>query len=170
MWTARVELAWFLAGLTALIVGALIYITDRDPNTVYFLSTNFSLFHARPDIFGQLGNHFPTLLHSFALILITAAVIGSQKVSAILVSLIWMLTELIFEIAQTQFISELIATHIPSWFGTIPVLENTRSYFLLGTFDVMDLLSIVAGSVTAYVLIQLTKRSSKNEALKIQTI
>lgn len=166
----RVELLWFLLGLAALIAGVLVYILERNPDTVYFLSRSFSLFHTKLEIFGRHGDYLPTLLHSFALILMTAAAIGKHKVSAITVTLFWMLIEIVFELAQTQFIGSLIVSHIPQWFESVPVLENTYRYFRYGNFNTMDMASIVVGSAAAYVLIQLTKRSNNNEALEIQTV
>lgn len=166
----KVELLWFILGIMALMFGTLVYITERNPDAVYFLSANLSLFHAKLEIFGWHGDYLPTLLHSFALVVITAAAIGKHKVSAITITLMWMLTEMLFELAQIKFISNIITTYIPNWFEALPVLENAYSYFQYGSFNGIDLISIVIGSVAAYVLIQKTKRSSTNDECETQTI
>ena len=166
----KVELLWFMLGVMALMFGTLVYITERNPDDIYFLSRSFSLFHAKLEIFGRHGDYLPTLLHSFALILMTATAIGKHKVSAITVTLFWMLIEISFELAQTQFMSNWILSNIPHWFEHLPVLENTYSYFTYGSFNAMDLAAILIGSVAAYLLIKLTKRSDNNDVLEIQTV
>jgi len=45
---------------------------------------------------------------------------------------------------------------MPSWFEGIPLLENTANYFILGSFDVMDLAAIAAGSLVAYLTMMCT--------------
>jgi len=167
--STKAELIWLATGLSSLILGTLVYITDRNPDTVYFLSENLSLFQTRSGTFGPFGDHLPTFLHCFALILMTAAVLGSQRISAIKVSLAWMFIDSTFEIAQAQAISKLITTYIPSWFGSTPILENTQAYLIYGKFDVIDLISIMVGGIAACVLIQLTKRINLNESFKTVT-
>jgi len=43
-----------------------------------------------------------------------------------------------------------IAANSPGWFSNIPFIENVPAYFLQGTFDVLDLVSIAVGAVAAY--------------------
>jgi len=44
----------------------------------------------------------------------------------------------------------------PSWFESIPFLENTKNFFLNGTFDVMDIFSIFTGTFTAFCVMIIT--------------
>jgi len=52
----------------------------------------------------------------------------------------------------------------PDWFAKFPFLENTENYFIKGTFDFFDLLSIAAGTVVAYfTLLISSKRRNVDE-------
>jgi hypothetical protein len=72
------------------------------------------------------------------------------------ICLAWFTLDCLFEVAQIDSSARWIAQHIPDWFSGVPFLENTASYFLFGTFDVLDLLSIAAGTVAAYVTIRIS--------------
>ena len=58
----------------------------------------------------------------------------------------------------TYFLPHWIAKIVPGWFNGIPFLENTVNYFLRGTFDPTDLVSIAGGTVAAYLTILLTQQ------------
>jgi len=44
----------------------------------------------------------------------------------------------------------------PDFFERIPFLENTRAYFLNGTFDAYDLVAFFIGGAVAYGLLLIT--------------
>jgi len=46
----------------------------------------------------------------------------------------------------------------PDFFQHIPFLENTRAYFLNGTFDVYDLAAFFIGALVGYGLLLVTGR------------
>ena len=50
---------------------------------------------------------------------------------------------------------------IPEWFDGIPFFENSKNYFLRGTFDFGDLAAITIGVVVAYFVLLTTKRKAK---------
>jgi hypothetical protein len=45
---------------------------------------------------------------------------------------------------------------VPDWFSGILFLENTKNYFLSGTFDFNDLTAIAVGTILAYFVLILT--------------
>jgi hypothetical protein len=47
---------------------------------------------------------------------------------------------------------------IPGSFEGIPILENTKGFFLRGTFDVYDLVAMAIGAAAAYVVLSVTMR------------
>ena len=61
-----------------------------------------------------------------------------------------------FELGQK--FNSLTPKIIPSWFSSIPFLENTRNYFLYGTFDFNDLTAITIGTLIAYFVLLSTKK------------
>ena len=146
-----------LAAISALIVGLSIYLFDRQPETVYFISNRFSFDGDTKPIFGIIGNYLPAFLHVYAFILLTAVVFAQSHRHILIICVGWLAVDSLFEIGQINLIAEAITVHIPGWFAGIPFLENTANYFLLGTFDTLDLLSIAAGTLAAYLIIILSK-------------
>ena len=146
-----------LIGLTVLILGTLIYLTDRPPDQSYFLyksSLNISLHNTLPNLFGTIGNNLPSFIHVFSFILITAGIISSKKKGYIIICAGWFLVDLIFELGQEY--SSLVLKNIPDWFSDVPFLENTNNYFFQGTFDVIDLAAVLFGSLTGYLVLIVT--------------
>jgi len=149
-------------GIGALSVGVLVYVFDRQPEFIYFLPGGLSLNSHLGSLFGGIGNHLPTFLHVYAFILLTVVVAAPSITKLIPICLAWFTLDTLFEVAQIDTIAQWIALHIPAWFAGIPFLENTSNYFLFGTFDVFDFLSIAAGTIAAYITVSvLTRRGSQ---------
>ena len=152
----------FTLGFSALSVGVLIYVFDRQPEFIYFLPGWLSLNSQPGGLFGNIGYYLPTFLHVYAFILLTAVVAVPSITKLFPVCLAWFTLDTLFEVAQLDTIAQWLAIHTPAWFAGIPFLENSTSYFLLGTFDAIDLLSIAAGTVAAYITVSvLTRRGSQ---------
>lgn len=151
-----------LIGLTTLILGSLVYVVDRPPDNtyfVYFRSLNISLYKILPNIFGLVGNSLPAFIHVFAFILITAGLISCHKTGFLIICLSWFLVDTVFELGQK--FNTWSASVIPDWFAGVPFLENSKNFFLQGTFDFFDLASIAFGTIAAYfVLLATVKRRS----------
>ena len=149
-----------LIGVAALFVGSLVYLVDRLPDHTYFIyisGLNISLYKIFPNIFGLVGNSLPSFIHVFSFILITAGFLFCQKRDCVIICLSWFLVDCAFEVGQGfhPWSSEIF----PDWFEGILFLENSRDYFVRGTFDFIDLLAIALGTVTAYcVLLAISKR------------
>ena len=141
-------------GVLALGLGIAVYALDRPAMQTYFIPNNLNTYAGTESIFGPLGNHLPTFLHTFAFCVITAAVLGGGRRGALIVCLFWLIIDSLFEIAQHTDISNVIVPFIPDWFTNVPVLENAENYFSQGQFDPVDLISILLGVVCAYVLIR----------------
>ena len=154
-----------LISTVALFLGLLVYLCDRQPEHVYFLSHGLVLAHGIHSLFGVVGNFLPTFVHVYAFILLTAAVAGSTRAWLIRICAAWFVIASVFEVAQHPAISSIVAAVVPAWFARIPVLDNTAVYFLNGTFDVLDLLSIALGTVAAYITVMLTTNGADARAL-----
>jgi hypothetical protein len=145
------------ASIAALVVGVLVYLVDRQPANIYFVPDWLMLTTNTEPIFGNIGNHLPTFLHVFAFILLTNLIVNPASRKLLLICISWFGIEALFEIGQITFISQWIAGHVPGWWVHIPFLENTSSYFVNGTFDILDLVSITVGAVTAFLVAQLSQ-------------
>ena len=163
--TKRPEVIQIIFAIGGLLIGLLVYLLDRQPDTVYFIPDWFSqTTHIEP-FFGHIGNYLPTFLHVYVFILLTTAVLQPAPKHIIPVCAAWFTIDSLFEVGQIQVIAQWIAGHVPEWFQKIPFLENTASYFQSGTFDIIDILSIAAGTLCAYLTIVLSiRRGQKNVA------
>lgn len=162
-WNAHINKVQVLIGLLGLFLGFATYIFSRPPDTIYFISKYF--FHvdhseAIPSILRVIGNYFPDFIHPFAFILITSGLIASyNRRCHLLICLCWFLLECFFELGQ--HFKESYLRIIPSWFDNVPFLENTKNFISYGTFDVIDVLSILAGTVSAFFVLSTTSERSK---------
>ncbi|HSD96245.1 MAG TPA: hypothetical protein VLB06_03785, partial [Sulfuricaulis sp.] len=96
----------------------------------------------------------------YAFILLTAAVVGFSQARLTGTCAAWFVVASLFEVAQHPAIAPIIAAEVPAWFTRVPILDNTAAYFLNGTFDPLDLLSIALGTIAACVTILLTRNSA----------
>ena len=149
-------------GATAFFIGILVYLVDRPPDQTYFVYKSFvniSLYHILPNLYGIIGNSLPSFAHVFSFILITAGLIASKKSQFIIICLFWFLIDSVFELGQK--FSTMFIKFIPGWFTSIPFLENTRDYFVRGTFSFGDMAAIFIGTITAYFILMITSERRK---------
>ena len=148
----------FSAAVIALTVGILVYLLDRPADTVYFVPDWWLLADFTPALFGSFGQYLPTFSHTFAFILLTTAVIAPHRKAAIVACAGWLVVNSFFEIAQRDDLAANIVRYLPGWFAEWPLLDNVAAYFLVGRFDPLDLVSIFAAAIAAYVLVLYSTR------------
>ena len=166
----RPELMALIIAVVVFLVGVLVYSIDRQPTQVYFLSDWMSLGDGTGSVFGALGQHLPTFVHVYTFILLTmAVVVPAEHYRQYLpwVCLGWFVFDSLFEIAQLDVIGRQIARWVPDWFAHVPFLENTASYFIVGTFDVLDLISIALGALAAYLTMHMIIKRSTHSATSV---
>jgi len=71
-----------------------------------------------------------------------------QKKSYFIICMSWFLVDTAFEVGQKFALWS--SSLVPDWFAEIPFLETSKSYFLQGTFDFIDMAAIALGSIAAY--------------------
>ena len=153
-----------IIGTAGLLIGCLVYIVDRPPEQTWFLSngvTEISLYTVLPSLFGSIGNYLPAFTHVFAFILLTAGLTSCRKRWYMVICIPWFLIDCGFELGQRYKTS--ICGIIPGWFAKVPVLENTRDFFVNGTFDWLDLGSICLGTIAAYAVLAITHKTIREE-------
>jgi hypothetical protein len=156
---SMINIRQLLIGITVLILGTSIYLTDRPPDQTYFVYKSFvniSLHNTLPNLFGFIGNSLPSFGHVFCFILLTAGFLQCQKRGCIIVCASWFFIDFIFELGQK--FKSLSSTMVPDWFSGIPFLENSKNYFLSGTFDYNDLTAIAIGTILAYLVLSITNK------------
>ncbi len=146
-----------------LAVGLLVYLLDRPADQIYFVPDWWEFTIGAGQVFGPIGAYLPTFIHVVVFILISSALLAPWRFQITSICLLWFGIDSLFELAQHNAIATRIADIVPSWFQGITFLENTSSYFLAGTFDLLDLMSIALGSVSAYLVVRFfRKRESDN--------
>jgi len=138
-------------------MGVLFYCLARRHGHVYFLPDWLPLNQSAPALFGALGDQLPTFIHVYAFILLTVGVAAASIARLTFICLAWLALDSLLEVAQMDAPARWIAAHAPEWFSRIPFLENTAGYFLSGTFDPLDLASIAAGSLAAYLTVHISQ-------------
>jgi hypothetical protein len=159
---SMINIRQILIGLSVLLLGILVYLIDRPPNQTYFVHKSFvniSLHNILPNLFGFIGNSLPSFIHAFSFILITAGLFHCQKRGCFIICACWFLTDVIFELGQK--FKALSSTMVPDWFSGILFLENSKNYFLSGTFDINDITAIAFGTILAYFALLYTRQRKK---------
>ena len=115
---------------------------------------------------GQLAGAFPAFINPFAFSLIGIGILSNTRKSRVFICLIFFIMNVLFEIGQKYKI--IFIKLIPQWFSSIPILENTRDFFLKGTFAVEDLIGITLGSISAFICAEIIsiRRGNCNEGTK----
>jgi hypothetical protein len=152
--------AQLLAGTFLLLLGSLVYVIDRSPNQVYFtrfFGIQVNMFDGGTPLLGSLGLRLPAFFHVLSFSLITGAFFNSSKGRYLIICLFWLLVNTCFELGQKY--KTLAVKLTPDFFEYIPFLENTRAYFLNGTFDVYDLVAFLVGALAGYGFLLITGRS-----------
>ena len=143
--------------MVVLLVGTIFYFVDRPPDDVYFVKhfgNNLSRFDKWPTIFGRLGANLPAFVHIFSFSLISAGILACRIRGAAFICLSWLLIDILFELGQKYH--DIVNRFVPEWFNGILFLENTRSYFRQGNFDINDIFATCLGAIIAFFVIVLT--------------
>jgi len=162
----RSEVSLLALALLLLTPGITVYVLDRG-GAVYFLP-DWAASRVRLAVFGPAGNHLPTFVHSPAFVLITAAVLRPWPRLLPAICATWFVIECLFELGQLATVGGRVAAILPAWFDDMPVLEITTNYFILGTFDVLDVASIGFGTVIAYPIVRCIQRGDQDDQINPQ--
>jgi len=148
-----------LLGLAVLGFGALVYVSLRPPDQIYFtrlIGIQTPLFTIKCQALTIMGRSLPAFCHVFAFILITASFFRGRLRSYAAISAGWLLVDGGFELGQ-KYRTRLPLPLFDALDG-IPFLESTRRFFEHGTFDPVDLAATVVGTGAAFIVLLLTSR------------
>lgn len=150
----KFNVLYILLGLLLLSIGTMVYLFDRPPDDTYFifaLPFQFSFYDIYPSLFGPIGDFLPHFLHVTAFILLTAGVMNCGKKGYLAICLFWLTINIGFELGQKYSIQA--AALVPDWLEGVFLLENTKNYFLFGTYCPLDMTAIIFGSIWTYIFL-----------------
>lgn len=159
----QAELTLVLLAFASLCAGSAVYLFDRGGDALLVSGTLAAMLPDR-QLFGGLSGSLPTFAHAFAFALLTAAALGLRARRAMPVCLAWAVIDALFELGQLDAAQGTVGATIPDWFANVWLLDRTRAYFALGTFDIADLCSIVLGAAAAYLLIRALTAGESDDA------
>jgi hypothetical protein len=161
---AALPACWGLAliGGLALVVGMLVYATDRDPARA-LLFPAFATLSAAP-AFGALGGWLPSFVHPFGFGLLTAAALPRSARPAYGACAAWWAVNVAFEFAQHTRFSGALADTLHHVFGHGGVSDAFANYALHGRFDRADLVAATAGSLAAAAVLRHVHRRRDRHA------
>jgi len=91
----KINLLQLIIGISSLLIGTMFYLIDRAVNSTYFL-VKLNITSYDYDMFGYIGNHLPTFIHTFSFCLITAGLLACKRQCYLIVVTCWFLFEYIF--------------------------------------------------------------------------
>lgn len=141
--------------LLALIVGGAVYLLDRPAGSAQLVPAIFELGCEGRTVFAGAGSWLPSLVHIYAFILLTAAVIRPSQRSLLLICLAWVSIEACFELIQHPLLIELLTGRMGDRLVRVPGSEMLRDYAASGVFDPLDLGALGIGAVAAYLTVRL---------------
>jgi hypothetical protein len=156
----RINIKLLIVAAMIFTLGLLVYVFDRQPETVYFLPEWLSQQDETTRLFGSIGGWLPTFVHVYTFIILTA-VVAPSSVKILPVCLGWFVLECLFELGQLKPIGAWLFIHTYDLFEGVPILENIAFYFQKGSFDVLDLFAIAAGTIAACLTINIIKRGER---------
>jgi hypothetical protein len=163
----KINILQLMLGAFFLLAGASVYLVSRPIGSTCFLDKFHSIqsfFHYLPDIYGKAGMFAPEFFHALAITLLSLAFVSSRK-SRVMICFGWFSINFLFEFGQRY--GRQFGEYISEWNKAVPAIKNFSDFFVNGTFDVWDLISIFLGSVTAFCIGELT--SKKGEINEKQT-
>lgn len=147
------EARLLLLAVTFLALGVLVYVFDRSVPALFLPAWLHA--PAQGSLPGFLGGSLPVLVHTLAMILVTAAILWPWPRSLPFNCLAWLAIECAFELGQATPVDGRIAAALPEWFASVPVADTVGDYFLSGTFDYMDVGAIGIGAFIAYLVVRI---------------
>jgi len=152
------EAALLALGLVALALGLLVYAVDRDPNRSAWMPATLAL--AKRGSLGPWAGWVPSLLHSMAFGLFSAAALPARSWAAGFGALSWGLVNAVFELGQYPAAAQVLAGHLEDMSGQWTWARWLAAYFARGRFDPMDIAASLAGAVMAATLLRMVDRQT----------
>lgn len=154
-------------GCLGLVIGILVYLTDRDASRAALIPTIAAL--AGHKVFGTLGQWLPGFVHPFAFSLFTAAALPSRPLPRYGACIAWCAVNVAFEAGQHPQVKLRLAKALRDSLGQAPPAQALADYFLRGTFDRGDIVAAALGALAAAAVLRwiqpVSGKNMRHEAL-----
>lgn len=121
-----------ISGLLSLLIGTLVYLFNRPPQSTYFLPEKFTFYQDTTSSFLILTGSLPSFCHVLGFSLVVLALKPNSKYIGI-TCLFWLMVNIFFELSQQpQFTNTL--TNL----NNIPLANLIKNYAKHGTFALSD--------------------------------
>jgi len=143
-----------LLGAGFLLLGVAVYVLAR-PAAIWILP---AALHFPSDVpwLVRASGAVPTFTHTAAFALLTAGVLGDTR-RTWAACCTWVAINAAFEIGQHPAVSRQLAQWLPRWLDHVWLLDQTRAYFVNGTFDSTDIAAAALGGAAAWAVIRMTR-------------
>jgi len=144
----------------ALATGTMVYLVDRAPGHALFLPHLGSA--GANAVFGATGAWLPSFVHPLAFALLTAAVLPAASSWRYGGCVAWGAVNVAFELGQLDALKGAWVEAVAR--GVVP--PPLARYFIYGSFDVADIVAVVAGALVAAALLHGVDRLKENEHVR----
>ena len=146
-----VQVVLTVTAVSALLVGAAVYLLDRDWASTMLLGPFARYQWLKSAIFGYLGEFLPSYLHAYAITVLLIVALWPWPRIKPWVCLLWFILASLLEWLQSDGAYPLILS-VDRLKGDIPLLEYLARYAVRGQFDNADLFATGFGCLTALVV------------------
>ena len=148
---SKAEIGLIITAVAALLLGAAVYVLDRDWASSMFLEPLADNQWQRSAVFGAFGRFLPALTHAYAFCVLIIVTLWPWPWTRLWVCLLWFTIASTLEWLQSGVIDAwlLVLGRLPD---EIPLMAYLERYALQGTFDNIDLLATGVGCLIALVV------------------
>jgi hypothetical protein len=143
-----------LMALLALLLGALVYVSERAATSAQWLPAWAAWPALQGHWFGVLGQWLPSFVHVFAFSVLTALLLPRRAHVGDGACVFWLGVNLLFELGQWRPVALWLVMHLQPAPEAGRWRQALAAYFSNGTFDAGDVLAAVLGGVLAALLLR----------------
>ena len=145
---SKAGIGLILTAVAALLLGATVYVLDRDWASSMFLEPLSDYQWERAAVFGAFGRFLPAFLHAYAFCVLLIVALWPWPRTRLWVCLLWFTIASTLEWLQSGGGDAWLFTldRLP---GDIPLMAYLERYTFQGTFDNSDLLATGVGCLIA---------------------
>lgn len=144
----RRQLVAAASGLVSLLLGASVYLMDRDWGSVLFLAPFATWQPAVSGWFGSPGFNLPSFFHAYGFALLIALVLGDVRRAWLLGSTGWFGIAALLEALQSELVWSIFLTTEHN-VGATAFGRAVEVYVVNGSFDIGDMLAAAVGCFAA---------------------
>lgn len=147
-----------LLGFLAITLGMLIYIAFRPSWQTVWITRIISLDWGRFPLSTEIGNNLPSFLHVVGFSLLTGGIIVQKRWAYMITCAFWLWLNLLFELLQSDAAYTWLNAMSTNHDKLNPVLHWLKNYSFHAVFDPKDVVALVMGAISAYIVLVKTSK------------